>query len=191
MLCVQCFVWHFVVSILAGNGQSGSQSGSHDRKNLIGCYWKYYENPNFYQISWITIIVIFFRRTCWFVLLNSQLVFHILPYIFSPTLLERFFLLGSTFLLLHGEIFRYCQTHLLLLIQYCYIIFIFYNSFSHCYFHVTWRNLLNIYSKLNLWESPLVSNFKLYCSIITLRSNHLYLIGLLIKCFKQLGTCFS
>ena len=27
---------------------------------------------------------------------------------------------------------------------------------------------------------------KLYCSIITLRSNHLYLIDLLIKCFKQL-----
>ena len=56
------FVWRFVVSILTGNGQSGSR----DRKNLIGCYWKYYENRSFYQISWITIIVIFLRRTCCF-----------------------------------------------------------------------------------------------------------------------------
>ena len=46
-------------------------------------------------------------------------------------------------------------------------------------------------SKLNLWKTPLVSNFKLYCSIITLRSNHLYLIDLLTKCFKQLDKCFS
>ena len=62
MLRVQCFVWRFVVSILSsGNGQSDSR----DRKSLIGCYWKYYEYRNFYQISWITIIVIFFRRTCW------------------------------------------------------------------------------------------------------------------------------
>ena len=36
------------------------QSGSRDRKNLIGCYWKYYYNRSFYQISCITIIVIFF-----------------------------------------------------------------------------------------------------------------------------------
>ena len=31
----------------------------------------------------------------------------------------------------------------------------------------------------------------LYCPIITLRSNHLYLIDLLTECFKQLDKCFS
>ena len=53
-------VWCFV-STLRGN----SQSGSRDRKYLIGCYWKNHDNRNFYQISCITITVIFFRRTCW------------------------------------------------------------------------------------------------------------------------------
>ena len=53
-----------------------------------------------------------------------------------------------------------------------------------------WRNLLNIYSKLSLWKTPMVGSFKLYCSIITFRSNHLYLINLLIKCFKQWDKCY-
>ena len=41
-LLVQCFAWRFV-SILTGNGQSGSR----DRKNLTGCYGKYYDNRSF------------------------------------------------------------------------------------------------------------------------------------------------
>ena len=55
-LRVQCFIL-----ILTGNGRSGSC----DRKNLIGCYWKYNDNGSFYQISCVTIIVIVFRRICW------------------------------------------------------------------------------------------------------------------------------
>ena len=80
----------------------------------------------------------------------------------------------STHLFLHREIVCYCQTYLLLFIQSCYINFTF-KFFSHCYFYETWRNLLKI-----CWSC-----------IITLRSNHLYLIDLLIKCFKQLDKCFS
>ena len=64
-LRVQCFV-----SILTGN----SQSGSRDRKNLIGCYWKQYDNRSFYQISCITIIVIFFRRINCFCLHFTSLI---------------------------------------------------------------------------------------------------------------------
>ena len=54
--CAMCPVFYSYCSV-TGNGQSSSR----DRKNLIGCYWKCYHNCNFYQITCITIIVIFFR----------------------------------------------------------------------------------------------------------------------------------